>query len=187
MMKRIYPGAEWLGTVSVLLKTLARPRPLSFHMSPISVLSGPPHKKHCGSTTHYLADRLIEKGMSCPNEILALTARREPTMPLTITVTDPLALELQSEANSRKISVEQFALEVLGQAVQREVWATANRRRLTLIRQQFAVGLTATETAELQDLQRQADKHLELLDSQMLDDVSQMETLARKAVNGSTP
>ena len=108
-------------------------------------------------------------------------------MPLTITVTDPLALELQSEANSRKISVEQFALEVLGQAVQREVWATANRRRLTLIRQQFAVGLTATETAELQDLQRQADKHLELLDSQMLDDVSQMETLARKAVNGSTP
>ena len=74
-------------------------------------------------------------------------------MPLTITVTDPLAIKLQSEAAARKISVEQFALEVLGQAVQSEEWASANRRRLALIRQQFAGGLTATEEVELQELQ----------------------------------
>jgi hypothetical protein len=107
-------------------------------------------------------------------------------MPLTITVTDPLALELQGAADLRRISVEQFALDVLGQAVQRHEWPRANRRRLTLIRQQFAAGLTAAEAAELQDLQRQADQHLESLDSQMLDDVAAMEQAAAGALDGST-
>jgi hypothetical protein len=36
--------------------------------------------------------------------------------------------------------------------------------------------LTAGESVELQELQPQADKHLESLDSQMLDDVAAMET-----------
>ncbi len=108
-------------------------------------------------------------------------------MPLTITVTDPLAIKLQSEAAARKISVEQFALEVLGQAVQSEEWASANRRRLALIRQQFAGGLTATEEVELQELQRQADQHLESLDSQMLNDVTAMEKAAAEALDVATP
>lgn len=108
-------------------------------------------------------------------------------MPLTITVTDPLALKLQSEADSRKISVEQFALEVLGQAVQSEEWAIANRRRLALIRKQFAGGLTAGEATELQELQRRADRHLESLDSQMLNDVTKMEKAGAEALDASTP
>ena len=64
---------------------------------------------------------------------------------------------------------------------------TARRSRIPLLRQQFASGLTAEETAELQQLQRQTDEHLESLDSQMLDDVAQMEAAARKAIDGSTP
>jgi len=39
-------------------------------------------------------------------------------MPLTITVADPLAIRLQSEAVARNIPVEQFAAEVLQNAVQ---------------------------------------------------------------------
>jgi hypothetical protein len=99
-------------------------------------------------------------------------------MSLTITVTDPLANQLQSEAESRKIPVEQFALEVLGQAVQRHGWPAANRRRVTLIRKQFTAELTPEEVAEVQELQRQADCHLELLDSAMLMDVAEMEKVA---------
>jgi hypothetical protein len=108
-------------------------------------------------------------------------------MPLTITVTDPLAIKLQSEAVSRRISVEQFALEVLGQAVQSDEWETANRRRLALIRSQFAGGLTAAEAAELQELQCRADRHLESLDSQMLCDVSEMEKAGAEILDASTP
>jgi len=108
-------------------------------------------------------------------------------MPLTITVSDPLAIELQSEAASRKLSVEQFALEVLGQAVRGDEWAIANRHRLALIRKQFAGGLTEAEAAELQDLQHRADRHLELLDSQMLNDVAEMEKAAAEALDASTP
>jgi hypothetical protein len=97
-------------------------------------------------------------------------------MPLTITVSDPLAVKLESEAATRQISAEQFALDVLGKAVQRDDWGAVNRRRLALIRKQFAAGLTAGESVELQELQLRADKHLESLDSQMLDDVAAMET-----------
>jgi hypothetical protein len=96
-------------------------------------------------------------------------------MPLTIIVTDPLALKLQSEAAGRKMSVEQFALEILGQAVPSDDWVIANQRRVALIRQQFAGGLTAAEAAELQELQQRADRHLESLDSQMLADITEME------------
>ena len=87
----------------------------------------------------------------------------------------------------RKISVEQFALEVLGQAVQSEEWVIANRRRLALIRQQFAGGLTAAEAAELQELQRRADRQLESLDSQMLNDVTEMEKAVAEALDASAP
>ncbi len=78
-------------------------------------------------------------------------------MPLTITVSDLLAVKLQSEAAVRRISVEQFALEVLGKAVQSDARATASRHRLVLIEKQIAGGLDPAEEAELQELQRQAD------------------------------
>jgi hypothetical protein len=89
----------------------------------------------------------------------------EMDMPLTITVTDTLAIRLQSEAAARRISVEQFALEILGQAMQGDERAAANRRRLELIRQEFAGGLSAAEATELQELERQTDQQLELFDS----------------------
>ncbi|HEV3079882.1 MAG TPA: hypothetical protein VGY66_08890 [Gemmataceae bacterium] len=108
------------------------------------------------------------------------------TMPLTITVKDPLASELQSKAEMRKIPVEQFALEVLGQAVKRYDWPATNRRRLALIQKQFAEGLTPAEAAEVQDLQRQADQTLEALDAPMLEGIAQMEQMAAKALDDSS-
>ena len=84
-------------------------------------------------------------------------------MPLTITVTDSLALKLQGEADLRNISVERFALHALGQVVETHEWPRANQRRLTLIRKQFTSELTATEVYELHELQRLADRHLETL------------------------
>lgn len=108
-------------------------------------------------------------------------------MSLTINVTDPLAHRLQSEADSRNIPVEQFALEILGQAVQGNESSPGNRRRLALIRKQFAMGLTQAEAAELQELQRQADRRLEALDSAMLNDVAEMEKRAVEAIHGGTP
>ena len=107
-------------------------------------------------------------------------------MPLTITVKEPLARELQSAADLHKISVEQYALEVLGQAVQKQEWPDTNRRRVALIRQQFAAGLTAAETAELQELQRQVDRQLESLDAAMLNDITHMEQAAAEALDGAT-
>jgi len=107
-------------------------------------------------------------------------------MPLTITVEDPLARDLQSSAAQRRIPVEQFALEVLGQVVQKQEWPLANRRRLRLIEKQFASDLTAEEAAELQELQRQADHHLESLDSPLLKDVSQIHHAVTEALDGSS-
>ncbi len=107
-------------------------------------------------------------------------------MALTITVTDPLASELLTEANIRKIPVEQFALEVLGWGMQTNGWPSANQRRLAIIKKQFSEGLTPAEEAELRNLQEQADRHLEEMDSQMLEDVAHMERTAAEAVHGST-
>jgi hypothetical protein len=87
-------------------------------------------------------------------------------MPITLTVADPLASSLQCEAERRHLSVEQFALHVLGQAVQGADWPAVNRRRTTLI-------------------QLQADQHLELLDAQRLDDIARMQKAAARAINGT--
>jgi hypothetical protein len=108
-------------------------------------------------------------------------------MSLTITVTDPLAHQLQSEADSRQMPVEQFALEILGQAVQRQDGPPDNRRRLSLIRKQFTSALTPEEVSELQELQRQADRHLEGLDAAMLKDVGEMEKATEEALHDRTP
>jgi hypothetical protein len=107
-------------------------------------------------------------------------------MSLTITVEDPLASNLQSSAAEHRMSPEQFALEVLGQAVQNQKWSLANRRRLRLIEKQFASSLTAEEAAELHELQRQADQQLEALDAQLLEGVSQIRKAVTEALNGST-
>jgi len=107
-------------------------------------------------------------------------------MSLTIIVNDPLASALLSEAADRNVPVQQFALNVLARAVgQPNDWPVSNRRRLALIQKQFGGELTTDEAAELQELQIQADQHLESLDVETMKDVSQMQQAAMEALDDS--
>ena len=62
-------------------------------------------------------------------------------------------------------------------------WRTANRRRVALIKKQFACGLTDAEEDELRSLQELADRQLEGPDARMLDDVAKMEANVRRVTD----
>ena len=91
------------------------------------------------------------------------------------------------------MSVEQFALDVLvggggGLCSVSTQWRACRvRRQLKLIQKQFAVGSTAVEAAELQELQRLADQHLESMDSRMLGDVASMKKAAKRKLLMAQP
>lgn len=81
-------------------------------------------------------------------------------MSVTITLDDNLVTQLQAQAEARHLSVEALALQILGDAVadgNDAEWRACNQRRIELIRQQFAEGLSADEAGELQQLQDVAD------------------------------
>ena len=98
-------------------------------------------------------------------------------MAVTITLTNPLAEELQAQAAARRLTVEEFAVHLLGQAVQQlddaDRWQAQNARRLALLRQSRLQPLRLEEQAELQRLQALADQQLEQVDQRL-----------RKALNG---
>ena len=85
-------------------------------------------------------------------------------MSVTITVPDPLATRLRTEAEQRQVSVEELAARLLAGALEANEteWQDAQRRRLTLLHRSTIAGLTADESRELQELQAQADRRLEL-------------------------
>jgi hypothetical protein len=110
-------------------------------------------------------------------------------MSVTITLDDNLAAQLQSQAEARHLSVEALALQILGDAVANgddAEWRACNQRRIELIRQQFAEGLSADEAGELQQLQDMADQHVERFDDRMLDDVKRLYGKAKRIVDASS-
>ena len=108
-------------------------------------------------------------------------------MSLTITVTNPLAEELQAQAAARRLTVEEFTVRLLGQAVQQlessDCWQAQNARRLTLIRKSKVAALDTEEQAELQQLQAAADRQLEQADQRLLEQLKKM----RQAVDNLPP
>jgi hypothetical protein len=110
-------------------------------------------------------------------------------MPLTITVPDPLAKQLQTRAKAEMIPVEELASRLLETGVQNPLepgqWTIANERRVALIEKRFSHGLTDQEQEELQQLQELADRQLEELDALMLKDMALMETTVRKILKGA--
>lgn len=110
-------------------------------------------------------------------------------MSVVITLDENLASQLQTRAAAINLSVEQYAQQVL-----REVacddgdggWQESNRRRGALIRKQFDEGLTPEEEVELQRLQEMADRRLDQLDDQMLDDVGQLRKKVDRIVKDSS-
>jgi hypothetical protein len=103
-------------------------------------------------------------------------------MPVSITVDDELAQRLEQQAHARRVSLQQWALQVLRRAPdfpdQAEGWRELNARRFQLISQRHRGGLTAAEEAELAELQTVADRWLEPSDRQRLEMLKPYEELA---------
>jgi hypothetical protein len=72
-----------------------------------------------------------------------------------------------------------------------EPWEAKNRRRIFLINKEFDEGLTASEKAELRELQEEVDRHVDALHPLPTREVSQLlekaRRLARKAVDPGEP
>ena len=107
-------------------------------------------------------------------------------MSVTVTVYDPLAEKLQSEALQQQVSVEELAADLLTRALegsQDATWHKANQRRLVLVHRSSMAGLTPEEAGELQQLQMLADQRLEALDAGRLAEVERMEQEMRAALH----
>ena len=96
-------------------------------------------------------------------------------MSVTITLSGELAGRLQTQAEARKLSLEEWALMVLENVSERperpETWTEVNARRLTLVRKRYTEGLSDLEESELQSLQDTTARMLEPADRRRLDHV----------------
>jgi hypothetical protein len=110
-------------------------------------------------------------------------------MPITITVDDQLAQQLQRQAEARRLSVQEWAVLILRRAPefpdQADAWRELNARRFQLIRQRHEGRLTPPEEAELAELQATADKWLEPLDRQRLEMLRPYEDLAQRLIHSN--
>jgi hypothetical protein len=91
-------------------------------------------------------------------------------MPVTITLDDSLARQLEEQAELRSVSLEQWAIEILRQSQphltqsdsgQGEWSDRKNARRCDLIDKEIAGTITPGERRELEDLQSQLRCHLD--------------------------
>ena len=93
-------------------------------------------------------------------------------MGVTIEVDEPLAARLRAKAAAQQVSLEAFACDLLGEALQRmdeaETWEVHNRRRIELIKKSIVAALSESEQTELQSLQDAADRQLEARDHELL-------------------
>jgi hypothetical protein len=110
-------------------------------------------------------------------------------MSMTITLTDDLAGQLRMQAQTRQLSVEQWALTILGHAAENpdelRSWANLHRRRFDLIQKRYSTGLDRAEEVELKQLQDSVAKVLEPADRRMLDALQPYQQLARQIAGSS--
>ncbi len=99
-------------------------------------------------------------------------------MSITLTLNDELVQQLQMQARTRNLSIEQWALAILTNASERpdhpETWTDVNERRLALIRKRYAAGLNVPEKDELQTLQDHAAKVFEPADQRRLEHIKSL-------------
>jgi hypothetical protein len=112
-------------------------------------------------------------------------------MNLTISLDEKQAAHLQRQASARQLSAEQFARDLLGDALGRivadETWGALNRRRIDLIGKSRSSGLSAEEARELEHLQAAVDRRLEPMDRQLLAGAEQFRHLAEGLPDEPTP
>jgi hypothetical protein len=80
----------------------------------------------------------------------------EVTMSVTITLPEPLAGQLKSEAQQRQVGLTEFAADLLARALEGTRDTTGyevNQQRLALLHKSAKTGLTPREAHELQELQ----------------------------------
>jgi len=102
----------------------------------------------------------------------------EVTMSVTITLPEPLAGQLKSEAQQRQVGLTEFAADLLARALEGTrdtTWYEVNQQRLALLHKSAKTGLTLREAHELQELQSFADQRLEAMDAERLAEVARME------------
>jgi hypothetical protein len=112
-------------------------------------------------------------------------------MNLTISLDDLQAAHLQKQASSRRLSPEQLARDLLGDALRRiaeeETWGAVNRRRIELIGKSRSSGLGAEEAKELEQLQAAVDRRLEPMDRQLLAPAEHFRQLAEGLPEAPNP
>jgi len=110
-------------------------------------------------------------------------------MSITITLDDELASRLERQAQTRRVSVQQWAVEVLNHAHgfpdQAEAWRELNARRFELIHRRHHGGLSKADEAELAELQATADRWLEPIDRRRLENLRPYEELAQRVTEQS--
>ncbi len=105
-------------------------------------------------------------------------------MSLTITVNDDLANRLEAQARMQRRSVEEWALTILGHAVENpdelSSWSRLNQRRFELIQKRYSTGLDESEEQEFARLQDSVAALLEPYDRQMVEMLRPYEGLAEQ-------
>jgi len=99
-------------------------------------------------------------------------------MTLTVELKDSVAIRLNSKASACQLSAEEFAAQLLNEAVGQlekdEQQQNVNERRLSLIRRCAVGDLSGSELAELQRLQDAVDRQLESVDDDLLAQLARM-------------
>lgn len=100
-------------------------------------------------------------------------------MTATLRLADSLAAELSRRAARSNRSIEDEATRLIGRALvasDDEDWEEANQRRFVLLHKSASAPLDPREQRELEDLQLLADRRLERLDAERLDEVQRMQS-----------
>lgn len=112
-------------------------------------------------------------------------------MQVTLTINDDLATVLRAQAMTQRLPFEEWALSILGYAAthpqETQTWALLNKRRFTLIRKQFSVGLSEAEQQELAQLQDKVAQLLEPWDRQLIEKLAPYESLVEQLSSGASP
>lgn len=107
-------------------------------------------------------------------------------MAVTITLNQDLAERLRAQAQTRNLSMQQWALAILANASERpdhpETWTELNAQRLALIHKRYGAGLNEEEEKELATLQDAAAKVFEPTDRRRWE---HLQTLVREATEST--
>ncbi len=112
-------------------------------------------------------------------------------MTFTLNLDEMLADQLRKQAAARHLSLEAFAVHLLGEAVEQletsEQWEPDNQRRVALIRQSATTPLSAAEEEELEALQVALDQRLESMDDRLLATLQRMQHAVAALPHDASP